>query len=278
MRQRVGVCCLWSVKAGKSRKRDPWFYLTQSRDSNGEIIFIWSKYSLLRCLPKSVFFLEKVLSNAPASRCLLSLKRHCMPASLRLVLFDTISWFKRWNYLAIQRKNRKKNLPCSTVVQTDGCWKQTGDQVVWMVVRFYRTWPRRSKKSMIVFTKRVTKSFERMSVFTEQVTKSFERMSVYTKRVSKSFERLDVSTERVIKPFERMQTFFERVTQVVRTDANFLRTTSKRLVNGILFENGKSLVYVFPWKVTNVLQIIPDFYYYNPLGGVLTAIANVRLT
>ena len=73
-----------------------------------------------------------------------------------------------------------------------------------------------------------------------------ERMSVFTKRVSKSFERLDVSTERVIKPFERMQTFFERVTQVVRTDANFLRTTSKWLVNGIPFENGKSLVYVFP--------------------------------
>ena len=85
-----------------------------------------------------------------------------------------------------------------------------------------------------------------MIVFTKRVTKSLERMSVYTKRVSKSFERLDVSTERVIKPFERMQTFFERMTQVVRTDANFLRTASKRLVNGIPFENGKPLVYVFP--------------------------------
>ena len=104
---------------------------------------------------------------------------------------------------------------------------------------------------MIVFTKRVTKLLERMSVFTKRVTKSFERMSVFSKRVSKSFERLDVSTKLVIKPFERMQTFFEWMTQVVQMDANCLRTASKRLVNGIPFENGKPLVYVFPWKVTN---------------------------
>lgn len=110
----------------------------------------------------------------------------------------------------------------------------------------------KSFEGMDVFTKRVTKSFEQMSVLSKWVTKSFERMSVFTKRVSKSFEWLDVSTERVVKPFEGMQIFFEWMTQVVRMYANCLRTASKRLVNGIPFENRKSLVYVFPWNVTNI--------------------------
>jgi len=35
--------------------------------------------------------------------------------------------------------------------------------------------------------------------------------------------------------------FFERMTQVVRMNANFFQTAFKWLLNGIPFENGKSL-------------------------------------
>ena len=35
--------------------------------------------------------------------------------------------------------------------------------------------------------------------------------------------------------------FFEQVTQVVQTNANFFQTAFKRVLNGILSENGKPL-------------------------------------
>ena len=244
MRQRVGVCCLWSVKTGKSIKRDPWFYLTQSRDSNGELSLfevniVYQSFPIV--LFTEVSFLPRESFVECAGESVFVVFEGSLPGSLRLVLFDRISWFKRWNYLTIQEKNTKKNLPCSTDFSSRPNWwmlKANGwSSCLNGCTVLPNVWPSRSNKSMIVFTKRVTKSYERMSVF--------------TKRVSKSFERLDVSTERVIKPCERMQTFFERMTQVVRTDVNCLRTASKRLVNRIPFENGKPLVYVFPWKVTN---------------------------
>ena len=46
--------------------------------------------------------------------------------------------------------------------------------------------------------------------------------------------------------------FFERITQAVQTGANLFWTANKWLVNGIPFENGKPLVYVFAWEVTSV--------------------------
>ena len=90
---------------------------------------------------------------------------------------------------------------------------------------------------MDVFIKRVTKSFELMDVFIKRVTKSFERMDVFIKRVTKSFEQMDIFFKRVAKPFERLD---------VSNGCKFFQTASKRLANGIPFENRKSLVYVFP--------------------------------
>ena len=55
------------------------------------------------------------------------------------------------------------------------------------------------------------------------------------------------------QPFERTDFLFERITQAVRTDANFNWTDEKRLVNGFPFENGKPLVHVFAWEVTNLI-------------------------
>lgn len=65
--------------------------------------------------------------------------------------------------------------------------------------------------------------FERPYVSNERMAKPFERNEVCNERVTKLFERPDVSNEWVIKSFERLD---------------------KQLVNG------KTLVYVFPWKVT----------------------------
>ena len=92
----------------------------------------------MRCLPKSVFFLEKVLSNAPASRCLLSLKRHCRQVS---------GWF----YLTQFRdSNGEIILPYK---------ERTGKKIFHV---------RRSSKQMDVESERVIKSFERLYGFTER--------------------------------------------------------------------------------------------------------------
>ena len=46
--------------------------------------------------------------------------------------------------------------------------------------------------------------------------------------------------------------FYRTGDQAGRTSVHFYRTANTRLVHGIPFENGKSLVYVFAWEVTNV--------------------------
>ena len=79
----------------------------------------------------------------------------------------------------------------------------------------------------------------------EQVTKSFERVGVSSERVSKSFERVDLFTERMTMPFERVQFFW-----------NGLQMD----VNGIPFKNWKSLVYVFPCRVTITIAISTSIY------------------
>ena len=94
----------------------------------------------------------------------------------------------------------------------------------------------------------MTKPFEPPAVFNKRATKSFERFNVSNERVIKSFERIDVSNERVRsvrKPFERAVSS-ERVTKPFQPLAQ----------NGKLFENRKSLVYVFPSKVTNIKSLI----------------------
>ena len=51
--------------------------------------------------------------------------------------------------------------------------------------------------------------------------------------------------------FNRMDTRMARMAaQVVRTDTQVVQTAGKQQANGIPFENGNLLVYVFPWKVT----------------------------
>ena len=52
------------------------------------------------------------------------------------------------------------------------------------------------------------------------------------------------------QPIERIDFLFERIAQAVRTDVNFLWMDEKWLVNWLLFENWKPLVYVIVWKVT----------------------------
>ena len=94
-----------------------------------------------------------------------------------------------------------------------------------------------------------------------QMTKPFERPDVFNKRVTKSFERFNVSNERVTKSFERTD-----VSNGWGSHSNGLFLANgwpsrpicwhKRLVSGKPFENGKSLVYVLPCKVTNVKSLI----------------------
>ena len=51
----------------------------------------------------------------------------------------------------------------------------------------------------------------------------------------------------------------------VRTDANFNWTDEKRLVNEFPFENGKPLVYVFAWEVTNITH--PSQIFLHPCSN-----------
>ena len=67
---------------------------------------------------------------------------------------------------------------------------------------------------------------------------SFEWSNVFNKQMSKLFER-----------FDEFFAFFERMIEVVlvRTNANFFQTVFKQLLNGIPFENGKSIKHIF-WR------------------------------
>ena len=96
----------------------------------------------------------------------------------------------------------------------------------------------------------VTKPFERPDVSDGQVTKQFERPYVSNERMAKPFERNEVSNERVTKLFERPDVSNEWEIK-----------SFERLVNG------KTLVYVFRWKVT-----APNIY-----SSLLTFIFNLLL-
>ena len=100
-------------------------------------------------------------------------------------------------------------------------------------------------KRMDVCTERMIKQFERM-------IKPFERMQFFSERMTKLFERMDVSTEQIDQAIWTDANFFEWMTQAYPTGANLFWTVNKQLVNGIPFENGKPLVYVFAWEVTNM--------------------------
>ena len=73
-------------------------------------------------------------------------------------------------------------------------------------------------------------SFEQIGVLSKWVAKSLEQMCFH------QTDDLAVQTDANIS---------EWMNQVVRTDANFLQTASKRLVKGISLKNRKLLVYVF---------------------------------
>ena len=83
-------------------------------------------------------------------------------------------------------------------------------------------------------------SFEWVGVSGERMTKLFKRVGVFSEQVRKSFKRVGVSSKRMTMPFERVQIFL-----------NGLQMD----VIGIPFKNGKSLVYVFPCRVTFVLFV-----------------------
>ena len=100
----------------------------------------------------------------------------------------------------------------------------------------------------------VTKPFERPDVSDRQVTKQFERPYVSNERMANPFERNEFSNERVTKLFERPDVSNEWVIKS-------FEQLDKRLVNG------KTLVYVFPWKVT-----APNIY-----SSLLTFIFNFFL-
>ena len=87
-----------------------------------------------------------------------------------------------------------------------------------------------------------------------------ERIPERLARLLKSFERMQILGERMSQPirtggdFNRTDTrgagtaaqVVQTDAQAVRTDTQVVRTAEKWLANGILFENGNSLVYVFP--------------------------------
>ena len=106
-----------------------------------------------------------VIRNAPASRCLLSLK-----SSERMDSFTE----------RVTKSLERMDVFTKRVIKS---FKQMSVFTKRVTKSFER---------MSVFTERVTKSFERMSVFTEWVTKSFERLDVSTERVIKPFERMQI--------------------------------------------------------------------------------------
>ena len=137
-----------------------------------------------------------------------------LPASLRLVLFDTISWFKRWNYLTIQGKNRKKNLPCSTDFSSR--------PNRWMLKA--NGWSSRLNGCTVL--PNVTKTFQ-------EIDDCFYQTGDQVARTDECLYQTGIQVVRTVGRFYRTGD------QAVRTDANFFWTDDPSRSNGCkFFANG----------------------------------------